>query len=207
MKFLKLTFIVFFAGFLTGCASTTTTRIDATKVTDLSGYWNDTDARLTADEMIKDCLAGQWLWNFNQTNGRAPVVIVGTIRNKTFEHIESDVFIDSLQKALINSGKIKFVASSGERQEVREERRDQQAGNTEPSTITATGHETGADFMLQGNINAIQEGVESHHVMFDSEKSTSFYQVSLELIDLKTNQKLWIGQKEVKKLVQRSKVF
>ena len=207
MKPLQLALVLLVAVGLTGCASTKTTRMDESRPTDLSGDWNDTDARLVAQEMIKDCLQGQWLWNYNQTNGRVPVVIVGTIRNKTFEHIDADIFIDSLQKALINSGKVKFVASSNERQEIREERRDQQAGNTEPSTITATGHETGADFMLQGNINAIQDGTESQHLMFGNQKSTSFYQVSLELIDLKTNQKQWIGQKALKKLVERSRVF
>jgi PBP1b-binding outer membrane lipoprotein LpoB len=124
------------------------------------------------------------------------MVIVGTIKNNSHEHINPDLFVASLQKALINSGKVDFVANKFERDEVREERLDQLSGNTELSTISEKGHETGADFMLKGSINSIQDAVEGKFVMF--------YQVNLELIDMKTNQKRWLGQKEIKKLVRKS---
>ena len=53
---------------LTDCARTVT-RIDADKQIDLSGRWNDTDAKLVAQEMIKDVLSRQWRENFfNKTN-------------------------------------------------------------------------------------------------------------------------------------------
>lgn len=191
----------------TGCSSTTAKRIDANTPTDLAGMWNDTDARLVAEEMIKDCLAGRWVDDFGKASGRSPVVIVGTIKNKTSEHINPEVFTDSLEKALLNSGKINFVANKEYRREIREERADQLTGNTEPSTISEKGHETGADFMLQGNVNQIEEEVESQTLMVGKRKSTNFFQVTLELVDLKTNQKRWIGQKQIKKSVERSKVF
>ena len=183
---------------INGCASTKVTREEINKSIDLSGRWNDTDARMVADEMIKTCLNGVWVNDFNKSSGRTPVVIIGTIKNNTFEHISSDVFVEEMQKALMNSGKVVFVANKDERQEVREERVDQQTGNTQPATITAKGHETGADFMLKGSINAVKDAVRGRYVMF--------YQVTLELVDMKTNQKRWIGQKEIKKLVERSSV-
>ncbi len=205
---LRLLMVLSVMVMLTGCSSTSATRMDPNKTTDLSGNWNDSDARMTAETMIRECMQGRWLGEFLQAQGgRAPVVIVGSIRNLTYEHIDAGVFVDDLQKALIDSGKVAFVASKNERGEVREERQDQQAGNTEPSTITPTGHETGADFMLQGNINAIRDEAESQTLMVGKERSTSFYQVSLELIDLRTNQKKWIGQQQVKKGIVRSRVF
>ena len=191
-----------------GCSSSRVERVSPDKVTDLSGTWNDSDARMVAEEMVKECLNGKWLPEFNQANSnKAPVVIIGDIKNKTYEHISPDVFINSLQKALLDSGRVQFVANKEERAEVREERQDQQVGNTEPSTIIPVGHETGADFMLQGNINAIKESVEDQRLMVGKKKSTSFFQVTLELIDLKTNQKRWIAQKEIKKSIERRKVF
>ena len=179
---------------IAGCA-TKVTRTDVTKVTDFGGGWNDTDSRLVADSMIQDCLAGNWLNDFNKTSGRSPVVIVGLVKNKTFEHISSQVFVEDLERALLNSGKVEFVADKDARQELRDERADQEAGNTEPSTIAEKGHEIGADFMLQGNINAIKDPTRGKHAIF--------YQVTLELVNLKTNQKKWIGQKEIKKIVER----
>ena len=179
---------------LAGCA-TKVTRVDVAKVTDLSGSWNDTDARLVFEEMVKDCLGGNWVNDFNKTSGRSPVVIVGAIKNRTFEHISAEIFIDDIEHALTNSGKVVFVASQGPRQEIRDERMDQQSGNTEPATISQKGHETGADFMLQGSVNSIKDAVKGKYAVF--------YQVTLELVDMKTNQKRWLGQKEIKKVVER----
>jgi uncharacterized protein (TIGR02722 family) len=181
----------------TGCA-TKVTRTDVNAVTDFSGSWNDTDARLTAEAMIADCLNGNWINEFNKEKGRTPIVIVGKIKNRTYEHIRSDVFTSSLERALTNSGKVNFVADKENRMDIREEREDQQAGNTEPETISEKGHETGADFMLQGAIEGIKDSVKGKYAMF--------YQVTLVMVDLKTNQKKWISQKEIKKIVERPQV-
>lgn len=179
---------------LSGC-STKVIREDINKPIDLSGRWNDTDARMVAEEMIEACLSSDWVNQFNKATGRTPTVIVGSIKNNSYEHINPDVFIESLQRALTNSGRAVFVANKEERLDVREEREDQLKGNTEPATISPKGHEIGADFMLKGSINAVQDAVKGKYVMF--------YQVNLTLIDMKTNQKLWIGQKEIKKQVIR----
>ena len=182
---------------ITGCG-TKVKRLETNAVVDLSGSWNDTDARLVAEEMIKDCLAGAWLTEFNKAEGKDPVLIVGTVMNRSHEHINSDVFIEDLERALTNSGRVKFVSSKGERNEVREEREDQQAGNTEPSTITPKGHETGADFMLKGTINDVKDEVRGKYAVL--------YQANLELVDLRTNEKKWLGQKKIKKMVTRPPV-
>ncbi len=181
---------------LGGCA-TKVTRMEPEKVVDISGRWNDTDARLVAEEIIKDALAGDWVGEYNKTAGKDPVVIVGTLLNRTHEHINTDVFVQDLERALINSNKVKFVAAKIERDEVREEREDQQLGNTNPETITAKAMETGASFMLKGTINDVKDETKGKYVVL--------YQVNVEMIDMKTNEKVWLGQKKIKKLVERPK--
>ena len=182
---------------LSGCA-TKVIRTDVSAVTDFSGVWNDTDARLTAEAMIADCLNGSWINEFNKAKGRNPTVIIGKIKNKSYEHISSDVFTNVMERAMTNSGKVNFVADKDSRNEIRDERVDQKAGNTEPSTISHKGHETGADYMLQGSIEGIKDQVKGKYAMF--------YQITLEMVDLKTNQKRWISQKEIKKIVVRPQV-
>jgi penicillin-binding protein activator len=179
---------------LTGCG-TKVQRTEINKVVDFSGRWNDTDARMVAEEMIQDSLAGPWLSEYNKAEGKDPVVIVGTVLNRTHEHINTDVFVEDLERALINSGKVRFVSSKSERDEVREEREDQQLGNTETATITEKGHETGADFMLKGSINDVKDEVRGKYAVL--------YQANLELVDLRTNEKRWLGQKKIKKIVTR----
>jgi uncharacterized protein (TIGR02722 family) len=178
---------------LAGCA-TEVIRKEPSEVVDLSGRWNDTDARMAAEEMIKMCTESHWVGSFNKDKGRDPVVIVGTITNRSSEHINAAVFVEDLAAALVNSGKVKFVASKEERPEVREERLDQQE-NAREATRAALKQETGADYMLQGSVNSVKDETKGQYAIL--------FQVNLELIDMTTNEKVWIGQKKIKKLVKR----
>jgi len=109
-----------------GCASTKVERIDVDETVDLSGQWNDTDSRLVSEEMIKDVMSRSWLERYKRANrGHTPAVIVGSVRNRSDEHINTRTFVKDLERALVNSGEVDFVASSGEREELREERADQ----------------------------------------------------------------------------------
>ena len=179
---------------MVGCQRTTTrVAVDSTK--DLSGKWNDTDSRLVSEEMIQDVLARPWLNRFNRKKGKPPTVIVGAVRNLSHEHINTRTFVSDLEKSLINSGEVDFVASASERKEIRGERRDQDLHARE-DTRKAMGNEQGADFMLKGSINTIIDSVKGEQVRF--------YQVDLTLIDLESNRKVWVGQKKIKKVVEQS---
>ena len=184
---------------LMGCASTTRTveRVSAEEVSDQSGNWNDTDSRLVAEQMIKDLMYRPWLQDFALEEDRKPVVVVGTIRNLSSEHIQSDIFIKDIERELINSGKIKFVAGIKERDDVREERMEQQSYASD-ETAKRLAAESGADFMLQGGIKSNTDA--------SGGKAVKFYQVDLELINVESNEKVWIGSKEIKKFVQKNKV-
>ena len=182
---------------LAACAPVQVRRMDTKEEKDLSGRWNDTDARLVAEEMIPDSLGRPWLPTAQQRLGRTPAVIVGVVRNQSLEHINTDSFVEALQRALINSGKVAFVASQDERGQLRDERKDQDR-NASDATRNAHGEEQGADYVLSGAINAIQDEVQGEKVVF--------YQVNLKLLDVQTNQIVWNGQKQIKKNVVRSAV-
>jgi len=184
------------ASFLSGCSGTVK-RTELNKVIDLSGRWNDIDSKLVSEEMIKDCMDRPWLNDFENANNRPPVVIVGTVINRSHEHINSQLFTKDLEKSMINSRKIKVVASVPERRELREERDSQKEGFTQAESIKEHGYETGADFMLKGSINTVKDEVKGKYVIL--------YQVNLELIDLTNNEKVWIGEKEIKKYVKKSR--
>ncbi len=181
---------------LSGC-SKTVTRVDADSVTDLSGNWNDTDSRLVAEEMIQDVLSRAWLTNFSRAQGKSPTVIVGTVRNLSHEHINTRTFIADMERELINSGQVEFVASATDRQEVRDEIKEQDLHASE-ETRKAMGQEIGADFMMQGSINSIVDAI--------SGEQARFYQIDLTLIELGTNRKVWVGQKKIKKTVEKGGV-
>ena len=178
-----------------GCGeSKTVTRVEPDQAIDLSGDWNDTDSRMVAEEMVKDALNRPWLGEFKGEKKRSAVVIVGTVRNRSSEHIASTAFIKNLERELINSGRVEFVANKEERSEVRDERTDQQEFSS-PESLKKFQMETGADFMLRGDITSIIDQ--------DGGSRVKFYQVNLELVNIETNKKVWIGEKKIKKLVEQ----
>ena len=122
-------------------------------------------------------------------------MIVGTVRNLTSEHLETELFIKDIERELVNSGKISFVANKSERAEVRDERLDQQSSATE-ETAKKLAAEKAADFMLRGSIKDQVDKIDG--------KETKFYQVDLELVDLETNEKVWIDSKKIKKMIEKS---
>lgn len=193
-SYISLSVIVLGLALAAGCA-TKVERIGVDTVKDLSGNWNDTDSRLVAEEMIKDVTTAPWLARFKQEYKKSPALIVGEIRNLSHEHIAVNAFVGDIERNLINSGEVHFVASKSERQDVREERKDQDL-NASEDTRKAMGKELGADLMLKGEINTIVDA--------DGDKKVKFYQVDLTLISLVDNRKIWVGQKKIKKLVEKN---
>lgn len=181
---------------LAACGGRTTVeRIDPGTTTDLSGYWNDTDSRLVAEEMIADALGTPWRRQFMQRNGgEVPTIIFGTVRNRSTEHIQVSTFLRDMERAFVNSGDVQVVADRVERDEIRDERADQQINST-PESRARMRNEFGADYILIGEITSIED--------VDGGREVVSYQVDLNLTDLESNLRVWVGQKKLKKFIQR----
>ena len=67
-----------------------------------------------------------WLINFISESSGKPVVTVGTIRNMTNEHISIETMTKDFERELINAGTVRFIQSKEFRDEIREEREEQQ---------------------------------------------------------------------------------
>ncbi|WP_416398777.1 penicillin-binding protein activator LpoB [Allohahella sp. A8] len=193
---MKIWCIVFAALLFNGC-STSVERVDTNTTIDLSGAWNDADSRMVAQEMIQDALSRPWISDFTGRTGQRPAVIVGTVRNLSHEHINVKTFVADMERELINSGRVDFVASRDERGEIRDERIDQDL-NAREETRKAAGQELGADFMLTGQVNTIIDAEDNEQVRY--------YQVDLNLISMADNRKVWAGQKKIKKLVKNASI-
>lgn len=177
----------------TACNQRTVTRVSPDQQIDLSGRWNDTDSKLVAEEMIKDVLNRPWRSDFTQANNKKPVVIVGMVSNKSNEHIEAETFIKDVEREFINSGMVRVVQNSVFREKLREERAEQ-GEFASPETQARWGAELGADFMMFGVITSVVDS-------YKKEKVTN-YKVNLELASIETNEKVWIGDKEIKKYIR-----
>lgn len=179
-----------------GCGpSNSVQRVEADTQTDLSGKWNDTDAKRVAETMTSNIFTGGWL----QDPDYEPVLIVGNINNNTMEHIRTDIFIKEIEKAIVNNPDIEMVADAEQREQIRQERMDQQQ-HASFESAAAMAKELGANYMLVGNIEANVDK------SMDGTQAAKFYDVTLEVINVVDNRKVWIEDKEIKKLISRSKV-
>lgn len=178
-----------------GCG-TTVKRTSTDTTVDLSGRWNDADSRMTAEALISDCLTKDWLPRFEERTSKKPRVIVGSVVNKTNQHISTDTFIKDLQRELTNSARVTFVSSGSERNEIRDERQDQQYWSSE-ETRKQMRKEHGADYMLHGTVESISDKADNKQVIL--------YQIDLTLTDLETNEKVWFGNHKIKKEVRNQK--
>ena len=183
---------------LAGCGSAKTVeRIEVDTTIDLSGRWNDTDSRQVSEAMIADCLNHPWISrHMTGAHGKRPVVIVGAIRNRSTEHIAIPTFLSDIERAFINSGLVSVVASATERGELRDEKGDQ-SKFASLETVKAMGQELGADYMMTGQINTIEDR--------EGGKQVTFYQTDLTLTNIETNEKIWLGQKQIKKFIERKR--
>ena len=177
------------------------TRVDACSQIDLSGRWNDVDVRMVSNSLINDCLASPRVTQFIQQytsrhNGNLPACLVGTFKNESSEHIDTSIISRAMEIAIVNSGKMDFVAGGDTRLEIRDERLDQQFFASE-ETAAALANETGAALLLTGRINSIVDRA--------GNRTVRAYFVSAELTNIETNTRLWMGENnEIRKEVRQS---
>jgi uncharacterized protein (TIGR02722 family) len=186
--------LVFASLSFTSCARRSVQRVNPDKQIDLSGRWNETDARLCAEALVTQSLNDQWLENFSREKQRKPVVVVGLIRNNSHEHMDTEIFIKDVEKAFVRSSLIRLVTAGEKRNELRGERADQQ-DFASVATMKRFGQELGADFIMQGTVKSIVDGI--------GREKTTFWQVDVELTDMETNEIVWIGDYKGKKYIVR----
>jgi penicillin-binding protein activator len=184
-----------------GCA-TQVTRISTDQNVDLSGRWNDVDSRLVAEALVRESFdaqaGGDWAIRYMQANaGRRPTVIVGTVRNRSREHIPVGTFVRDLERAYLASGQVQVVASRDEREEIRDERFDQQEFAS-AETRARLGRERGASYILQGDVQSIEDR--------EGRRRVVYYQVDMALVSLETNERIWTGQHKIKKMVEQPRL-
>jgi hypothetical protein len=96
-----------------------------------------------------------------------------------------------MERAIVNSGKLDFVAGGDTRQEIRNERHDQLLFASD-ETAASLANETGATLLLTGSVNSIVDRA--------GNRTVRSYFVSAELTNIETNRRLWMGENsEIKK--------
>ncbi len=183
---------------LTACNSGPTrrevTRVDPGAVVDVDYRFNDTDARQVWQGMVDQSAFRGWIdrW-MAEHNGQRPIIIVGPVKNNTQDYINTKLFTRNFEREMLNSGRVRIVGAKDDRGDLRDERLQGQEWNS-AATRKVLKNELGADLMLIGDINDVQDR------SLNGRTTVKYFQVNLDLTDLETSEKAWIGSVEIKKV-------
>lgn len=189
---------------LASCA-TAAKRVDADKEVDLDGFWNDSDVRIAAEDLIAQCVSSPRIARFKTSEGRVPTVVLGTIKNESTEHIDTSIVAKRFQNAIINSGVMDFVADSAERAQIMDEALWQEehaldySEDEEGEEISKLDKSNAADFILLGSVKSM--------VQTEGNTTVRTYFVYAQMMDVKKHTIVWSGENSsIKKIIKRQRV-
>ncbi len=162
---------------------------DAKAVELVTNEFGSTDLQMIAERMTGSLL------ETGIFQGR-PTVTISTVKNKTSEYIDTTNVMNSIQTALVKSGKVRFARSIGEMQQgVDELQRQNQSGLYKQNTTAKVGQMTAAKYQLEGELTSI--------VKQSNATKDVFYKFTLKMFDVQEGTIEWADEKEIRKTSKR----
>jgi len=162
---------------------------DAKAVELVTNEFGSTDLQMIAEKMTGSLL------ETGIFQGR-PTVTISTVRNKTSEYIDTTNVMNSIQTALVKSGKVRFVRSIREMQAgVDELQRQNQSGLYKQSSTAKLGNMTAAKYQMEGELTSI--------VKQSASTKDVYYKFTLKLFDVEEGTIEWQDEKEIRKTSKR----
>jgi len=179
------------------CTSFSGNYSDPDKIEIVNDKWNESDARLISERMIKSALSKPWVLQWaGEHKGNKPFILLDDFENRTSEQIDTKAIFEATRNELINSGKIRFLDGAS-RKKILEEYRYQASGTVRPNTAKKAGNQFGADFFLVGAISSIVAEQDGY--------KTVTYQVEMRLTNIETSEIVWTEVEKIKKQFRRSR--
>ncbi len=176
------------AALVSGC-STEVSYGDAKATETVTVDYGSTDLQSMSGKMVQSLIDNPVMTEISSA-GR-PVLFVDSIRNKTSEHIDTEALTDTMRTQLLRSGKVRFVDMSKVAAVKEQLEYQQAAGMVDPASMVRMGKQTGAQYMLYGNLASI--------VKDNGKVKDVFYQLTMNLMDLKSGELVWADQQEIRK--------
>jgi uncharacterized protein (TIGR02722 family) len=162
---------------------------DSKAVETVTNEFGSTDLQMIAEKMTGSLLETPIF------TGR-PTVTISTVRNKTSEYIDTKNVMNSIQTALVKSGKVRFTRSIDEMQAgVDELQRQNQSGLYKKNETAKVGQLKGAKYSIEGELTSI--------VKQSAETKDVFYKFTLKLYDVEEGTIEWQDEKEIRKTSKR----
>ena len=166
-----------------GCSSASKTE-EAQIIPAENTVWNQIDSEIITDSLITISLHSEWNKNFSEK--RKPIIVVGKIEDRSNENIDVSLLAKNLERSLINSGKVSFIASKEIREISRNERKTRN-DFTDKDKFKKYLKSLNSDFFMSGdislNIDSSVVPVQKRYILnielIDSEKASAVWDVAL----------------------------
>lgn len=196
-----LRIVLFVASFVLAGCSTPTVSSPVVRFDRQVSYGDSKDVELVTNEfgssdlqMIAEKMTGSLL-ETGIFQGR-PTVTISTVKNKTSEYIDTTNVMNSIQTALVKSGKVRFTRSINEMQAgVDELQRQNQSGLYAQKSTAKVGKMTAAKYSLEGELTSI--------VKQNNTTKDVFYKFTLKMFDVEEGTVEWQEEKEIRKTSKR----
>ena len=171
------------------CDRQTTNYGDAKAVELVTNEFSSSDLQLIAEKMVGSLL------ETGVFQGR-PTVTISTVKNKTSEYIDTTNVMNSIQTALVKSGKVRFTRSIQEMQAgVDELTRQNQSGLYKQNSTAKVGNMTAAKYGVEGELTSIAKQNQT--------TKDVFYKFTMKLFDVSEGTIEWQDKKEIRKTSKR----
>jgi penicillin-binding protein activator len=165
--------------------------------------YGSTDLQTLSAEMVESLIASpqlNYLENPGKGDDKRIIVYVGSVENRTSEHIDTEGITDKMQTALLKSGKFRFVAEKTGQAEIEEQVRFQQeTGRVREDMMRKFGEQLGADVILYGTLRSIDKRKGSSIESGGTRKEDVYYQFVLKCVNIDTAEVLWQEEAELRK--------
>ncbi|MCB0391705.1 MAG: penicillin-binding protein activator LpoB [Bdellovibrionales bacterium] len=159
----------------------------------LDDRWSESDMQAAVRDLVKSATNHYAI----SSSKRPPVVMVTKLQNKTSEHIDTQSVMDMVRVELMRGGRVSFVDKAA-RDDIAEEYEYQNSGMVNRETKKGKGNQVGADFIINGRLDAINKEV--------GRKKTVYYKITLNMTNLSTGVIVWSDYKQIRKRFKKRAV-
>lgn len=174
----------------TGCAAfrAKVSDVNVEEGENLRAEFDFRDLRVISQEVVGQLLASP----FMEKQAGTPTFAIRGLENRTSDYLDTKMITDTMRTKLINSGEVQFV--NVERRPDLADEQGYQAANATPGTAVEIGQQAAAQYMLSGSVVEMRQ--ESPRQVRISKTKLRFYQITVEVTDLKTGLISWTTQYE-----------
>ena len=154
------------------------------------------DYQLVMEKMVSSMLKH----GLGTQSGQNPIIALGPINNHTPYHIEARMIGEDIRLEIMRSGLARFSTATdfehkgGESRNLYKQLEFQnESGHVSPSTVARYGKIVGADYILYGNIYAIERS--------GGGKTEANFKFTLTLTEVRTSIAVWSDTKPIRKML------